>query len=217
MTAPTPKNPDECVPSCFCPSGPYANIAFECDNPCPEGCTWEGCSKGCRCNRYYGVVGMFNYTAIMSARPGCLFSEPCGSSSTNIWTVPVYFRGDFDDDDDLGPFYDLRPSELIGPFPIDCQYYCSPCADNSSAIRIRGFRSDGVTSTLAYLKPGFMFEGTWFRTKSFYCTVFNYLPGEFVDTFVTGENEVEVAQKMSAFERAVIDGDDLSDFPSYLS
>ena len=57
MVAPTPAGMDKCDPKCKCPSGPYTDQAFVCDDPCAgQGveCVFD-CTNGCICEAVGGT------------------------------------------------------------------------------------------------------------------------------------------------------------------
>lgn len=97
MATPTPGNMNICNPKCKCSVGPYAGLAYSCDNPCAgqgEDCTFS-CDEGCNCNGSTLLYGMF----VTSSRGNSFYDN------TNLpaMLLPV----------DLNPYFDHQGNQIL--------------------------------------------------------------------------------------------------------
>lgn len=84
MAAPTSANMENCDPKCKCSSGPYADQAFLCADPCAgqgSNCTFD-CQNGCDCPECYEVATTVTIEIVANLSNSEKFG--CGQINCNI-------------------------------------------------------------------------------------------------------------------------------------
>jgi len=86
MVCPTAANMEKCDPKCRCTSGPCANIAYDCANPCPDNsefdpATCECSDSDCFPSGDYEVSWTFTYD--YTARENCSTNPICNINCDN--------------------------------------------------------------------------------------------------------------------------------------
>jgi hypothetical protein len=124
MTAPTPASTELCDPKCRCPNGPYANQAFQCDDPCAGqsgSCTFD-CQNGCSCDT--GCVSICTVTEVVDGVIDVPGNPSSGYPCSNEYC------------DDPVIVVNYSPFTGINPYGISIPFFYTPerC----------GFRSRGV-------------------------------------------------------------------------
>lgn len=94
---------------------------------------------------------------------------------------------------------------MVGPFFVDCRYYCEPCGGPDSYEDIYFLRSDGITPASPPFTDTFRFEGIFNYSPQYYCYSQGFTPVAVYDKTFYGNDTAVLAAEASVWEQEIRD------------